>query len=105
VNEHERLERAREIQAAIEKILMQDWDPIGVRDEPLAKSEYDSYVGGLYCLLASGASPRQVADHLLTIETESMGMDRGDVEAVLSVAEKLCRLPIKLHQGTAAGER
>jgi hypothetical protein len=84
---------------------MRDWDPIGVREEPLAKGEYDRYVGSVYRLLASGASPRQVADHLLTIETESMGMERREVEAVLPVAEKLCRLPIKLHQGTAAGEQ
>jgi hypothetical protein len=49
-------DRAREIQEQIRQILLHDWDPVGVRDQPSAQREYDSYVGGLYRLLAEGAS-------------------------------------------------
>lgn len=33
---------------------MDVWDPIGVKDEPNAQDEYDSYLGGVYELLVSG---------------------------------------------------
>src|SRR5437764_14442817 len=69
-----REERAHQIQAQIREVLLREWDPIGVRDEPRAQDEYDSYVGGVYRLLASGASPRSVAAHLAKLEAEEMGL-------------------------------
>ncbi len=38
------VDRAREYQSAIRKILMEEWDPIGVSDIPEAQDEYDSYI-------------------------------------------------------------
>lgn len=78
-----REERAREIQESIRHILLHDWDPIGVADEPQAQDEYDSYIGGVYRLLASGASTTQVAEHLARVEHDSMGFSTS--------AEALCR--------------
>ena len=88
---------ARQIQAAIAQILIEDWDPIGVRDEPDATSEYDAYVGGIYRLLATGANAQQVAEHLVAIERDRIGFEETRVEALLPVAEKLCRLDVRLH--------
>ena len=88
--------RSREILDAIRQILLQDWDPIGVRDAPAAQDEYDSYVGGVYRLLASAASPEIVADHLRVIETERMGLNHSQPSQLLSVAESLCRLYVRL---------
>lgn len=62
---HSSKDRAREIQESIRLVLLHDWDPIGVQNEPAAQDEYDSYVGGVYRLLASGATEQQVADHPL----------------------------------------
>jgi hypothetical protein len=67
-------EQLREIESAIRRILMAKWDPIGVSDEPNAADEYDSYIWGIYKLLERGADDKEIADHLLKIETERMGL-------------------------------
>jgi len=88
--------RAAEIQAAIHDVLLHDWDPIGVADEEQAQDEYDSFIGGVYRLLASGASPEQVAEHLSTVEREDMGWE-VPASALLPVARKLCEIDVSLE--------
>ncbi len=66
------LKQAAEIQDAIRRVLFEDWDPIGVND--LApKDEYDSYVGGIYRLLASGGTEDEVCEHLRQLEINQIG--------------------------------
>ena len=91
-------DRAREVQEQIRLILLHDWDPIGVQDEPSAQDEYDSYVGGMYRLLADGASTVEVAKHLARIEGEQMGLP-SSADVRLSVATKLCGLNVKISNG------
>jgi hypothetical protein len=55
-------------------ILITLWDPIGVRDEPLAQDEYDSYIPQLISLLQRKPSQYDVAQHLYLIETQRMGL-------------------------------
>ena len=43
---------------------MERWDPIGVRDEPMAADEYDEYATQVFGLLARGASDDQVVGYL-----------------------------------------
>ncbi len=88
--------RAREIQEGIRLVLHRDWDPIGVYNEPAAQDEYDSYVGAVYHLLASGATEQQVADHLWQIEKERMGLPASDSSNLRPVARTLCALDVKL---------
>ncbi|MGA8539352.1 MAG: hypothetical protein WB566_07620 [Terriglobales bacterium] len=61
---------SRRIRVAIRHVLMDVWDPIGVKGEPNAQDEYDSYLGGVYQLLISEASDERVEDHLWRIVTE-----------------------------------
>jgi hypothetical protein len=90
-----REERAREIQQRIREVLLRDWDPIGVGKEPDLNDEYDAYIGGVYRLLASGAGPRAVAEHIAQIETEQMGFGTSP-DKLVPLAEKLCALNVKL---------
>jgi len=92
-----KLTRAREIQKAIGQILRREWDPIGVRDEPQAQDEYDRYVGGVYRLLASGATPQAVAEHLADVESGLMGFDHPSGRDLVPVAEKLCSLDVRIE--------
>jgi hypothetical protein len=98
----QRDKRAREIQDAIREVLMREWDPIHVRDIPEAQDEYDGYVGGVYRLLASGASEVTIATHLASVERDSMGFATS-AEALLPVARNLRRIDVRLAH--AAGER
>ncbi|SRR5713101_1547601 len=96
--DHEtKLTRAREIQNAIGQILLREWDPIGVRDEPHAQDEYDDYIGGVYRLLASGATPHALAEHLADVESELMGFDQPSQRDLLPVAERLCSLDVRIE--------
>ena len=98
MREREKLARAREIQVAIARVLLEDWDPIGIRDVPEAQDEYDDYVGAIYRLLADGASAMAIAQHLCSIERNSMGFDQVAPEALLPIAEKLLSLDVRLQR-------
>ena len=95
-------ERAREIQRSIGEVLLRNWDPIGVKDVPQAQDEYDSYVGGVYRLIATGASARQLAEHLARIEAEQLGFQDTDPKMLIPLAEKLLRLNVRLESGGSA---
>ncbi len=89
-----RSKKAIEIQESIRHILFYDWDPIGINDS-FPDDEYDSYVGGIYRLLASGASEFQIIERLYQLETISMGLN-GNQERLKNVAEKLMKLNVSL---------
>ncbi|KKB10637.1 hypothetical protein VE25_16995 [Devosia geojensis] len=63
---------------AVRKMLLQDWDPIGVRDEPAAQDEYDAYLPAVLHLLQVRAPVDEVARCLTDITTLEMGL--SDVE-------------------------
>ena len=90
-------ERSHEIESAIRAVLMSDWDPIGVKDVPEAQDEYDSYVGGVYRLLASRAEAEQIAAHLAQVETTMMGLPATPHQRI-GVAQKLKALDVSLYQ-------
>ena len=92
----DRKQRVREIQGSIRQVLLRDWDPIGVSDVPEAEDEYDSYVGGVYRLLASGASEDEIVEHLYRIEYDAMGTPAPDREGLRAVARKLTGLNVSL---------
>jgi hypothetical protein len=97
-----REDQAREIQRRIGEVLLRHWDPIGIADVPEAQDEYQVYVGGVYRLLASGASSRQIAQHLVNIETSQLGFKDTDPKMLIPLAERLKRLEIGLTSGGGA---
>jgi hypothetical protein len=78
----------------VQRILMEKWDPIGVRGIPEARSEYDSYIIPLYSLLRKRASEREVIDYLNKIETECMGLSFSSENVIQEVARKLLILNV-----------
>lgn len=88
-------EEIGQVESAIRRVLMAKWDPIGINDEPQAADEYDGYIWGIYGLLKRDAGNEEIAEHLLKIETERMGLtDRegkpfASLHALLSVAAEL----------------
>ena len=94
-------QRAQEIQELIRGVLLHDWDPIHVQDEPQAQDEYDSYVGGVYRLIASGAGPQALAEHLARIERDAMGFGTS-ADQLVEVATKLANLDVRLRPSNGA---
>jgi hypothetical protein len=74
----------------IDDILWFDWDPIGVKDIA-PRDEYQSYVPEIFGLVRSNADRQEIANRLLKLETESMGMS-GTLDNCLIIADKILRL-------------
>ncbi|HKA07801.1 MAG TPA: hypothetical protein VKD71_11130 [Gemmataceae bacterium] len=90
VSEH--LERARRYHEVIHRVLLNEWDPIGVRDIPTAKDEYDSYISEVYGLLIRREPRHKLVDFLWWVETQHMGL-RGNRPQTELVADRLLRIP------------
>lgn len=79
--------------AAIRAILVNDWDPIGVMDDPeWPRDEYDLYIGELYGFIQRGESVEFVARHLCFIEEAQIGLGSPPVSTRIGVAERLLAL-------------
>jgi hypothetical protein len=63
---------SRRIRVEIRNVLMDVWDPIGVKDLGAPRDEYDGYIGKIYGLLTRGAPDEEIAQELLRIERERM---------------------------------
>ena len=79
------------IREAARNILLEDWDPIGVKDEPLACDEYLSYLPAICHLLTSGVDLSKLTAHLMSLEKISMGLP-GNEDRAKRVAKKLLEI-------------
>lgn len=77
--------------ARVKAILREQWDPIGIKDEPAARDEYDSYAIEIDRMLWERPTVDGIAQRLLTIETDLMGLE-GDREHAERVSHALLRL-------------
>jgi hypothetical protein len=86
--------QSRESRAQVRRVLMESWDPIGVRRIDQAPDEYDRYVGVVYVMLMDQQAARQAtAAYLYDIAANYMGLgnspdlsERSDQAAELIVA-------------------
>ena len=92
----ERDRRSREIQERFGRILYEDWNPLGFLGV-VPSDEYDSYVGGVYRLLASGASCEQIAEHLAELERGHFGYAEVTAARNMAAAMKLCELELRVE--------
>jgi len=62
--------------AEIERILLREWDPIGVDGVPEAVDEYDRYAFELYATLQPPTRPsiHEIEAYLGRVQTERMGL-------------------------------
>ena len=72
---------------AIDEILWNDWDPIGI-NESNNRDEYYSYIPAIYELVMSGSNKELIAEKLSYYETVEMGA-LGSKEKCLIVARKI----------------
>lgn len=76
------------LETKVKKILLQDWDPIGVKDISEAKDEYDTYVPNIGRMLRAGLSNVEIYNHLRCIEVNRMGLS-GNKAHTQKIAERL----------------
>jgi hypothetical protein len=76
---------------AIDEILWNNWDPIGMKYNGGPRDEYESYVPSIFSLKINGADAETIASKLFEIETKEIGYDKG-YENCKGVAEKIFNL-------------
>lgn len=59
---------------SIRTLLLNEWDPVGVKDEPTAQDEYDHYVPAILGLLERGASAAEIEQYLGDVSGFDMGL-------------------------------
>lgn len=81
-------------EVVIERVLLQQWDPLGVHEQPGPHPEYAPYAHDLFSLLMRGASDVQVERRLREIERDDLrrpelaDRDLSAVVAALRAVEK-----------------
>ncbi len=91
------LAEAERYLTAIKAALLKEWDPIGVKDVPEVRDEYDSYAPHVYTLLTTGRPQHELYDYLWRLETEHMGL-KGDRQATARFAERLLRIVREIEE-------
>ncbi|MGL4825435.1 MAG: hypothetical protein ACRC4G_04480 [Alphaproteobacteria bacterium] len=77
------------IEKQIAQLLLEDWDPIGIKNIPEAKNEYDDYAGDLCKILAKEKNPEQrLLDYLTWLETVHMGLPHN-LESIEKIIKKI----------------
>jgi hypothetical protein len=79
----------------IKRILLQEWDPIGVADTSGAADEYDTYAFQIFTSLHSGATSDSIADYLHWVVSEHIGLPSNPT-LNQAIAKKICAV----HQGS-----
>lgn len=92
------LDRARRYHEAIRRILLLEWDPIGIVDQPDAQDEYDDYIHEIHGMLIRHEPRHRLIDHLWWVETEHMGLF-GYRPRTEAVADQLLKLRTEIEAG------
>ena len=93
--------QSREIRRVIRDILLEEWDPLGVRGTSGAERVYDAFVGSVYLLLKMpDITVDQVGAHLIDAAVERLAFERTEIApASARAAAKLMELrpQLQLH--------
>jgi hypothetical protein len=65
-------ERSRAVRRRIRSVLMEQWDPIGVKNAPEAGDEYDGYIGSIFDLINRNATVLEIEEYLRWAEQRNM---------------------------------
>lgn len=66
---------SRRIRIQIRHVLLRVWDPIGIKEEPHAQDEYDSYAGPIFELLSRRVTDEELNNRLLYFVNDLMGLE------------------------------
>lgn len=77
----------------VKRVLLKEWDPIGIPNIPEAGTEYDGYVLGLCRLLREFQSVEKIYEYLFWIVIERMGLEVNESHT-MAIAKMLVNLPM-----------
>lgn len=80
------------LEERIRQTLLERWDPLGVRDEPLGAERYACQVQDLTLLMLGESDDEELADYLRGAETNRLGLLDADEERVARTVAALREL-------------
>ncbi|GAB3796303.1 hypothetical protein GCM10028819_13650 [Spirosoma humi] len=83
-------DKQNQLYTFIDELLWQEWDPIGINDCFEVRDEYSSYASQVFSLVIHGATAEELAQKLLSIEQETMGL-LGNIEKNSELARKVIK--------------
>jgi hypothetical protein len=93
-------QESRRVRVEIRHVLMDVWDPIGVRGVAEAHDEYDCCLYPVFRLLTTGATDEQIAEWLCEQAGEHMGLGKVRKEAMYPTVAALRK--IKIPEATSS---
>lgn len=87
-----------ELERRVDEVLYYVWDPIGVSDEPYARSEYRMYVDQVMKALSGDNPESGIVTTLLEIETKRMDL-KANSERALTAAQRIIEHKRALEDG------
>ncbi|MBO9666023.1 MAG: hypothetical protein J7501_04360 [Bdellovibrio sp.] len=72
----------------VKNILMNDWDPIGIKANAKAKAEYDQYALRIVGMLYNGTTLDKLVKYLDSVVTEDLGLPSNRNKSI-EVSKKL----------------
>lgn len=76
----------------IRNILVKDWDPINIGNNPNLYDEYDGYIGTLIKMLSQKCTVENIIVFLEKTEKETMGLDNINIDVLRKVALELKKI-------------
>ena len=70
-------------------ILLRAWDPLHIKDVPLASGDYDEFARAIVNLLWNGASEGALGEYLELVERDRLRLGAGDGATRNAVARQL----------------
>ena len=89
-----------ELYKRVDEVLHYVWDPIGVAGEPHARDEYNSYLPKVFSLLLETEDGSFIAEYLMDVESDAMGLTPADRETAEEVTGILIKWKEKCLKGT-----
>ncbi|QEH34902.1 hypothetical protein OJF2_34470 [Aquisphaera giovannonii] len=84
----------KHLMEAVRQVLLREWDPIGVADNPACFDEYDRYARTICRYLEEGVDEFKLTAYLGQVQTVGMGLSRADAERDKLVARRLMALSV-----------
>jgi hypothetical protein len=85
--------RYKRITNEIRNVLINNWDPVNIKEDGNRGNEYDSYIGGIYDLLMEHAPAKKISTHLSSVEKIYLGFEASP-KSLLDVAEELMKIDV-----------
>jgi hypothetical protein len=82
----------------VDEILYYLWDPIGVKEEPAARSEYLNYLNTIYSMVIDCKDQHTIAKQLRLFEQSDMGLI-SDEAHLMKIANVLIETKNVIEEG------